>query len=627
MAYATTIRGIVATASAENSRHGLGSLNFPAAKVDVGFWPAGEAVISSRAQAGWVIGVTCAFALALGWMFFWMAAQSRQIVIDDTYQSSSNLALSVEQFVARTMETIELSQRIVLEEIGPEGLRASAEIRRLLAARVRQSPQITMLAVIGRDGRVQASSTTAAQAPLDAAREEYFVAARNNNALHFTVEKDIPAQRKPRVFVSRRFDRPDGSFAGVIVATLSADYMQQFFSTLHVGEYGIIALETTDGTMLLRQPDLDGYVGRNFGTSPLFKEWLPWASSGVFVMPYAVDGRLRVVGYQRVEKQPLVVQVALAKDEALAHWRRTTIVQAAVALAILVLAGVAAYMLNRELRARLVAHERLRRTVDELERARFAAEESSRVKSQFMANMSHELRTPLNAVIGYSEILLEDAKIEGRKECVADLRRINSAGQHLLEMIDDVLDVSAIEVGGLELREEKVELAKLIEDCRHAIARSVNAADLRLSTALPPQPLLLLGDEKRLRQIVLNLLSNAVKFTLAGGQIALAVTENGAGGLDIAVSDSGIGMKPEEIPLALEAFRQLDVGLNRRYEGTGLGLPLARHLAELHGGTLHIESAPGEGTKVTFTLPASRVEKAVNSQLSAVSSTEITIEG
>jgi signal transduction histidine kinase len=93
------------------------------------------------------------------------------------------------------------------------------------------------------------------------------------------------------------------------------------------------------------------------------------------------------------------------------------------------------------------------------------------------------------------------------------------------------------------------------------------------------------------------------------------------------VSDSGIGMKPEEIPLALEAFRQLDVGLNRRYEGTGLGLPLARHLAELHGGTLHIESAPGEGTKVTFTLPASRVEKDVNSQLSAVSSTEITIEG
>jgi signal transduction histidine kinase len=555
-----------------------------------------------------------------------MAGQSRQIVIDDTYQSSSNLALSVEQFVARTMETIELSLRIVLGEIGPEGTRTPAEVSRLLAERVRQSPQITALAIIGGDGHVRASSTTPRPGQLDAARQGYFVAARDNNALHFTVEKGASAQQKPLVFVSRRFNRPDGRFGGVVVATLSTDYMQQFFSTLHVGEHGIIALETTEGTMLVRQPDLEDYIGRNFGASPLFKEWLPWASSGVFVMPYEIDGLLRVVGYQRVEKLLLVVQVALAKDEALAHWRRTTMVQAAVAFTILLLAGVAAYLLNRELGARLVAHERLRRTVGELEKARLAAEESSRVKSQFMANMSHELRTPLNAVIGYSEILLEDAKTEHRKEHVADLRRINSAGRHLLDMVNDVLDVSAIEVGRLELREEEVALAKLIEDCRRAIARRVKAAGLDLTIELPAEALTLLGDELRLRQVVLNLLSNAVKFTPAGGLIALAAVADGAGGLDVTVADSGIGMKPEEIPLALEAFRQLDDGLNRRYEGTGLGLPLARHLAELHGGTLLIESAPGEGTKATFTLPPSRVTKAVSAQLSAVSSSEVATE-
>jgi two-component system cell cycle sensor histidine kinase PleC len=555
-------------------------------------------------------------------MFFWMAGQSRQIVMDDTYRSSSNLALSVEQFVARTMETIELSLRIVRDQIGPEGGRSPAEISRFLAERVRQSPQITVAAVIAADGHVIASSSTASRLPVNAARQEYFTAARSNNALHFTVEKDAPARRKPLVFVSRRFNRPDGGFGGVIVAALSADYMQQFFSTLHVGEQGIIALETTDGAMLVRQPDLEGFAGRNFGKSPLFKEWLPWASSGVFVMRYEIDGLLRVVGYQRVERLPLVVQVALAKDEALAHWRRTTILQAAVAMAILLFAGVAAYMLNRELGARLLAHERLRRTVGELEKARLAAEESSRVKSQFMANMSHELRTPLNAVIGYSEILLEDAKSQSYQEHVADLRRIHSAGRHLLDLVNDVLDVSAIEVGRLELHEEQLELAKLVEDCRRAIARRVSSAGLHLNIEPPPDRIMLLGDELRLRQIVLNLLSNAVKFTPKGGQITLAVRLAPDGGLDLAVADSGIGMKPEEIPLALEPFRQLDDGLNRRYEGTGLGLPLARHLAELHGGSLRIESLPGEGTKATFTLPPSRVAKVVSAQLSVVSSGE-----
>jgi two-component system cell cycle sensor histidine kinase PleC len=556
-------------------------------------------------------------------MFSWMAGQSRQIVIDDTYQSSSNLASSVEQFVARTMETIELSLRLVRDEIGPAGGRSPQEIRRVLADRLRRSPQITALALIGSDGRVVASFGMTRSAPRNAARQEYFVAARDGNGLHFTVEKDAPANRKPLVFVSRRFNRADGGFGGVIVATLSADYMQQFFSTLHVGDHGIIALETTDGTMLVRQPDLDGYIGRSFARSPLFTEWLPWASTGVFVMRYEVDGLLRVTGYQRVEKLPLVVRVALAKDEALAHWRRTTALQAAVAIAILLLAGAAAYLLNRELRARLLAHDRLRHTVGELEKARLAAEESSRVKSQFMANMSHELRTPLNAVIGYSEILLEDTKAAGHKEHLDDLRRINSAGRHLLELVNDVLDVSAIEVGRLELQEEQVALAKLIEDCRSAVARRVNGAGLHLAVELPADALTLFGDELRLRQIVLNLLSNAVKFTPAGGHIMLAAGLNPGGGLDITVGDSGIGMKAEEIPRALEAFRQLDDGLNRRYEGTGLGLPLARYLAELHGGTLRIESVPGEGTKATFSLPASRVRKVVGSPLPAVSSGEL----
>jgi signal transduction histidine kinase len=210
-------------------------------------------------------------------------------------------------------------------------------------------------------------------------------------------------------------------------------------------------------------------------------------------------------------------------------------------------------------------------------------------------------------VIGYSEILLEDAKIEGRKECVADLRRINSAGQHLLEMIDDVLDVSAIEVGGLELREEKVELAKLIEDCRHAIARSVNDAELRLSTALPPQPLLLLGDEKRLRQIVLNLLSNSIKFTGPGGQVIVSTAFADSGEAVLRVRDTGVGMNERDVEAALEPFRQTAISGSWGSGGTGLGLPLTKALAEANRAHFSIKSAPNAGTLVEVAFPPTRV--------------------
>jgi two-component system, cell cycle sensor histidine kinase PleC len=243
-----------------------------------------------------------------------------------------------------------------------------------------------------------------------------------------------------------------------------------------------------------------------------------------------------------------------------------------------------------------------------LEHARLAAEEGSRVKSQFMANMSHELRTPLNAVIGYSEILIEDAEGDLRREQhLADLRRINVAGQHLLGLITDVLDISEIEVGRFELHEAPVDLAAVLGDCSRAIAARAQATALDLVSepvnALP----MVMADERRLRQIVLNLLTNAVKFTPPGGRIVLAAQMTAEGGIAVSVSDTGIGMKPEEIPLALETFRQVDGGLTRRQQGTGLGLPLARTLAELHGGTLVIASAAGHGTAVTVTLPRERV--------------------
>src|SRR5260221_5352064 len=222
--------------------------------------------------------------------------------------------------------------------------------------------------------------------------------------------------------------------------------------------------------------------------------------------------------------------------------------------------------------------------------------------------MAKDRGTPSNAVMGYRERLSENAEGDRRKEQnLVDLRRINNAGQHLLGLIADVLDISEIEVGHFELHEEPVDLAKLVDDCHRAALERAKAAGLDLRAEPVAGLPMLLADERRLKQIVLNLLTNAVKFTPPGGRIVLSASSTAEGGVALFVADTGIGMTPEEIPVALEAFRQVDGGLTRRQDGTGLGLPLPRTLAELHGGTLTIASAPGEGTAVTVTLPRERV--------------------
>ncbi|MBV8653537.1 MAG: PAS-domain containing protein [Alphaproteobacteria bacterium] len=247
---------------------------------------------------------------------------------------------------------------------------------------------------------------------------------------------------------------------------------------------------------------------------------------------------------------------------------------------------------------------------EEAGRAREAAEAASRSKSEFLANMSHELRTPLNAVMGFAEII-RDALMGPVDQRYQDYARdIYESGGHLLSVIKDVLDLSKIEVGRLDLQEETIDLAALIASCESIVKGRAKEAGLTLAAELPDE-LPVLCDGRRMKQIVLNLLSNAVKFTPSGGRVSvmarqLASSEYGGGELAIAVTDTGIGMRPEDVAIALEPFRQIDSAMTRRYEGTGLGLPLVQRLVALHGGTLQIDTAPGIGTTVTITLPASR---------------------
>jgi signal transduction histidine kinase len=248
-----------------------------------------------------------------------------------------------------------------------------------------------------------------------------------------------------------------------------------------------------------------------------------------------------------------------------------------------------------------------------LEAAKEDAEAANRSKSQFLANMSHELRTPLNAIIGFSDII-RDAMMGPVSARYKDYAQdIFSSGQHLLSLINEVLDLSKIEVGRFELQEDTVDVAQVIAGCNRLMRPHASEANINLVCKMSAELPFVRADERRLKQIVLNLLSNALKFTPSGGGVTVSAGAQSGGEIVIAVSDTGIGMRPEDVPIALEPFRQLDAGVNRRYAGSGLGLPLAQRLVQMHGGELTIETGLGTGTTVSFTLPAERCIREVAS--------------
>jgi len=255
------------------------------------------------------------------------------------------------------------------------------------------------------------------------------------------------------------------------------------------------------------------------------------------------------------------------------------------------------------------AEESLRRGKEQAERAAEKAEAANRAKSEFLANMSHELRTPLNAIIGFSEMMkdgvmgpLQNAVYEGYSE---DIHR---SARHLLDVINDVLDLSKIEFGKADLQEEDFDLDDAIRSCIRLIHERAQRGQLTVDYKPGVTPPRLRADGRRIRQVLLNLLSNAVKFTPPGGRITVHVINAEGGGVVIAVVDTGIGIKAADMDKVMAPFGQADTGLDRKYEGTGLGLPLSKAFAEMHDGRLFLESKPGAGTAACLFLPSVRVQ-------------------
>jgi two-component system cell cycle sensor histidine kinase PleC len=244
---------------------------------------------------------------------------------------------------------------------------------------------------------------------------------------------------------------------------------------------------------------------------------------------------------------------------------------------------------------------------DELVDAKLVAESASRSKSEFLSNVSHELRTPLNAILGFAQIF-ERASPSMTVEKFARFGTIiRENGTYLLDLINGILDLSAIEAGRFNLTEEEIGLSAVVEEAMQLVRLRAAEDDVELVSSVPSDAPTVYIDRIKIKQVLVNLLTNAIKFTPGGGRVELSYRWIGTGDLDIAIGDTGIGMSHEEIGVALEKFGRIGRSRKAARDGIGLGLPLAKELIEAHGGNLAIVSTPNEGTTVTVSLPERRV--------------------
>jgi len=465
---------------------------------------------------------------------------------------------------------------------------------------VEETPQIVALMLVNEHGEIQVAAN---QVGYDdwynytdsAAGDPAFIAMMDETDRSYYIgELRTKSSKHPKLMVmSRRINKLDGSFGGVIIAAIDPRIFIDFFTSVDIASNRFMALMLENGSVLYTAPtsapDHDLILDHVRTLAVADK------SKATKVDTKTFDGKVTIYAYQQHKHLPLITAIVMNEKDFLGPWRRARVKDISF-LAIFTIFGsvLSFFALN------------MAKQIVRVEESEGAAILASQAKSEFLANMSHELRTPLNAVIGFSEMLgagYFGSLNDKQKERVQD---INLCGTHLLQLISDILEFSKGEAGKLELNEDEIEVNRAIDESVRIVAERAKTKHIDLTVEVAA-PIIIFADKRKLRQIMLNLLSNAIKFTPTNGKVTVAAKIDHHGQLQLTVTDTGIGIAEGDISTALAVFGQ--VHRNHSHEGTGLGLPLCKMFAELHGGKLQLTSEVGVGTTVKIIFPESRVLK------------------
>ena len=569
-------------------------------------------------------------------LFMWVAIAlsiwtMRETALLRATSSAHNVAAAFGEEMNGTLNTISAAMDLVAREIrdNPKGFTLDRWAKELPAL-ARPTLYVTWVDAKG----VLVSTTLKTGVPgVDFSDREHIRVQLNGSYKGLFVSEPVIGRISGRetLQVTKRIEDAAGKLLGVLVFVLSTDDLTHLHLSLDIGPRGVIALVGDDGRIRARfdgTPEGAPTAVKNPKGMTWPKILSPDGAAGILTSD-AVDGVSRIFSMIRLPNNPMFVAIGLAVEDELADTRAHALRAIAFGVAASVLLGVLNLMLMRETEQRnrreldlANEHQALDDARAELlaEQTKLAgvnresmlsserAETASLAKSQFLAQMSHELRTPLHAVIGFSELISHHAApIAGADQISGYARDITRSGRHLLELINSILDLSKVESGTATLSEAVVALTDVINDSATTIRERAAEGGVGLLVRLPEPTPNIMGDPTRLRQIFINLMSNAVKFTPRGGSVAVFARLLEDGRYDVSVADTGIGMTEAEMAVALEPFGQVENSLARSFEGTGLGLPLARRMVEMHDGQLILHSVKGVGTTVEVSFPPKRV--------------------
>jgi signal transduction histidine kinase len=505
----------------------------------------------------------------------------RQLEISNINRANLNLARTLEEHTLRTIKSVD--QAVLFLKFRYEQLGNKVDIPEYVHEGMILSSLFNQLGVIDEHGRYILSNLPL-HGVLNLADRAHFKVHIAHDCGCLYISKPVlgRASGKWSIQMTRRINKPDGSFGGVVVVSLDPYYFISLYDSLDLGRGGVVSLVGDDGIERVRRMDNTVSFGRSLHGSPVIA-LSKTQEQGVYHYHSVVDGVSRFYAFRRVPDYPFAVIVGVSEEAALSDFY--------VRVRIYLLFGA---LVSLTLLAFALATTRLMRRLME---ARTRAEESNRLKSDFLASVSHELRTPLNGIIGYAELLEEEQDEVSRREFADTIKR---SGHHLLQLVNSILDLAKVEAGRVQINRHSENLHELVQGVLTSYLPQANAKGLKLTLDLGNAPQWLSCDATRLTQVLNNLMHNAIKFT-DQGEVVLAV-EGKDEHVRFSVRDSGPGIAPQDQALIFEKFRQATAFENRNYQGAGLGLALSRQLVKLMGGELKVSSVLGKGSEFYFSL-------------------------